>query len=304
MLSSLPDFPTFQELTLNLAVELRPLLRALEPPISEFTSTNLYLFRRAHGYRVSRLANLLLIVGKGYDGKRYAFPPLGEGDVTDASLRLCDWLSSTGEELPVLAPVPAPWVEAHFGGPGWSAVVDRDQADYVYRRDDLATLPGKSYHKKKNRLARFLREEAEGYDYAPLGPDHVDSCRELASGWCTLRCSIDRPSTYLETAAADDALVHARELGLRGGVILLQGRVAAFCLGEELNAHTFVVHFEKAEAGREGLAQLINRDFCLHGLESYEFVNREQDLGDPGLRKAKESYHPAFYAEKYRVSLV
>ncbi|MBE0617666.1 MAG: DUF2156 domain-containing protein, partial [Proteobacteria bacterium] len=65
---------------------------------------------------------------------------------------------------------------------------------------------------------------------------------------------------------------------------------------------TFVVHFEKAEPDREGLAQLINREFCLHGLHGYAYVNREQDLGDPGLRQAKESYNPVFLAAKYRVT--
>lgn len=304
LFASLPEFPSFREVTLELALALQPFFRSLAPAVSEFTATNLYLFRRAHGYRASRRGRLLLLVAKGYDGKGYAFPPLGEGDVEEASLRLCDWLSSQGEETPILFPVPAGLRDAHFGTGGWRAEGDRAQADYVYRREDLATLQGKSFHKRKNRLAKFLREEADGYSYSPLGAEHVDACRELASGWCSIRCSLDRPSTYLETAAADDALVHAEVLGLRGGVISLRGEVAAFCLGEPLNPETFVVHFEKAQAGHEGLAQLINRDFCLRELGEYSFVNREQDLGDPGLRRAKESYHPVFLAEKYRISPV
>jgi hypothetical protein len=84
-------------------------------------------------------------------------------------------------------------------------------------------------------------------------------------------------------------------------VIREEGRVRAFCLGEELNPESFVVHFEKTEPGREGLAQIINRDFCLRGLCGYRFVNREQDLGDPGLRQAKEAYHPVLLTEKFRV---
>jgi hypothetical protein len=301
MLEPIPEFPTFCEVSLGLASVLGPFFRALRPSISEFSFTNLFLFRKAHSYRLSRSEGLLLVTAKGYDGVPYAFPPLGKGDVGGAALRLCDLLSAQGAE-PLLFPVPTPELEAHFGKGGWRAIADRDQADYVYLREELATLPGKSFHKRKNRLLKFLREEGEGYRYSPLGAEHVEECRSLASGWCEVRCSVERPSTYLETAAVNEALVHREELGLSGGVILLGGRVAAFCLGERLNDETFVVHFEKAESGREGLAQLISRDFCLHELAGYTYVNREQDLGDEGLRQAKQAYRPVFLAEKYRAS--
>jgi hypothetical protein len=300
MLSSVPDFPAFVDVSLELSSGLGPFLRALAPPISEFTFTNLYLFRRAHDYRVSKLGGLLLVRARGYDGTPYAFPPLGEGNVSEAAFRLCDVLAAEGA-APLIFPVPASTLAAHFAAGGWVATGDRDQADYVYLREELATLPGAKFHKRKNRLLKFLREEGEGYAYAPLGAEHVEECRRLASGWCEIRCSLDRPSTYLETEAAVDALVHRDELSLKGGVILLAGQVAAFSLGEELNDDTFVVHFEKAEAGREGLAQLISRDFCLRDLGQYTYVNREQDLGDPGLRQAKQSYRPVALAEKYRL---
>ncbi|MBI5015534.1 MAG: DUF2156 domain-containing protein [Deltaproteobacteria bacterium] len=301
MLEGIPEFPSFCEVTLDLAPALAPFLRSLSPEVSEFTFTNLYLFRAAHAYRVSRRAGLLLVTARGYDGTPYAFPPLGSGDVEEAALRLCEHLVGQGA-APLLSPVPSALARSVFGGPRWVVTPDRDQADYVYRRDDLAELPGKAYHKRKNRLAKLLREEAEGYAYGALGEDHVEDCLALAEGWCELRCSIERPSTFLETAATREALTCRDRLGLRGGVVLLGGRARAFCLGEELNPETFVVHFEKAELGREGLAQLINRDFCLRGLQGYRYVNREQDLGDPGLRQAKEAYHPAFLVEKCRVA--
>ena len=97
------------------------------------------------------------------------------------------------------------------------------------------------------------------------------------------------------------ALDHREEMGLVGGVTLVKGQVAAYCLGEPLNSDTFVVHFEKTEPGRDGLAQVINRDYCRNALGEFAFVNREQDLGDEGLRQAKESYYPEFLAEKFRI---
>jgi hypothetical protein len=271
--------------------------------LAEFTFANLFLFRKAHAYRVSRRGELLLITAKGYNGQPYAFPPLGDGDVEEAAQLLCRKLREEGVP-PVLFPVPRALLERCFPASGWSWELDRDQADYVYSRDDLAQLPGKKYHKRRNRLLKFLREEVGEYAYEELRPEHVVGCRALAAGWCEIRCSAERPSTFLETAATLEALELHEGLGLRGAVILEQGRVRAFCLGEELNPETFVVHFEKVEPDREGLAQLINREFCLRGLPGYRFVNREQDLGDPGLRRAKEAYYPVLLTEKFRVQPV
>jgi hypothetical protein len=299
-LDHIPEFPQFCELTPDLAAAVRPALYSIGPTISEFTFANLFLFRKAHGYRVSRMDQLLLVAGHGYDGRIYGFPPIGVGPVDEAALRLCDYLASHGAS-PVLFPVPRGMLESNYSGSRWRAEADRDQADYVYLREELATLSGKRFHKRKNRLLKYLREEAQDYSYGPLEDEHLDDCLELASGWCQIRCSADRPSTFLETGAAIEALRLRAELGLRGGVILLEGKARAFCLGEPLNPETFVVHFEKAEAAKDGLAQLINRDFCLLGLPGYRYVNREQDLGDSGLRQAKEAYRPVFLEEKYRV---
>jgi uncharacterized protein len=297
---SIPEFPEFRAVDLDVRDPLRAAFRALRPEVSEFSFANLFLFRRAHGYRVSRLGPMLLITGQGYDGRPYAFPPLGEGPADEAALRLCDQLASSGLE-PALFPVPSSQLERTFHAGRWRASAERDQFDYVYSREELATLPGSKFHKRRNRLAKFLREEARDYEYAPLGPEHLERCMALSAHWCEIRCSPERPSTYDETQAAQEALQHREALGLVGGVVSLAGEVAAFCLGEELNPETFVVHFEKCQTGREGLAQLINRDFCLYGLPEYRYVNREQDLGDPGLRQAKEQYNPLFLVEKYRV---
>ena len=131
---------------------------------------------------------------------------------------------------------------------------------------------------------------------------HADQCMELARRWCDERCSPQRPSSYRETDAAAEAVEKRTELGLIGGVGLLEGRVGAWCLGEALGADTFVVHFEKTLPGYDGIAQAISSDFCKSTISGYDWVNREQDMGDPGLRMAKESYHPARLAEKFIVT--
>ena len=121
----------------------------------------------------------------------------------------------------------------------------------------------------------------------------------LADQWCEVRCSLEVPSTYRETEAAVEGLERMEELELSGGVVLIDGKVAAYCLGERLDNNTFVVHFEKARPGIEGLAQLLSRDYCAKTIRNFKFVNREQDLGDPGLRQAKRGYNPVHMAEKF-----
>ena len=108
-------------------------------------------------------------------------------------------------------------------------------------------------------------------------------------------------SLALETAACAEALQLAEPLGLQGVMVLVAGRVVAFALGERLNRETAVCHFEKADPFMEGAGQLVNREFCRLLFTDCLYVNREQDLGEPGLRGAKSSYHPVALLEKYRV---
>ncbi|MBN2231645.1 MAG: DUF2156 domain-containing protein [Deltaproteobacteria bacterium] len=295
---SLPRFPQFTPMTLELAPAAGELLALVRPRISEYTATNLFLFRDLHDYRVCRRDDFLFVTGRGYGGEHYAFPPLGAGDGRAAVADFAVWLADVG--LPVRFFPVAAGLRDWFPADRWSAADDRDQADYVYLREELATLPGKRFHKRRNRLAKLLREEVWDYTYAPLGDEHHEQCRELAAGWCDIRCSLERPSTFQETRAADEALVYRHRLGLAGGVIVSDGRVRAFCLGEPLDEETFVVHFEKTEPGRDGLAPLINRDFCAALPAVYRYVNREQDLGDPGLRQAKTGYNPCRLDGKFR----
>lgn len=307
-MDKIPPFPEFAPVSLELVPELKEILSDLKTEISEFTAAGLYLFGKIHQYKVSRWNNAIFITGKGYDGKPYAFPPLmagGAGTALEASIVLYNYLAerlAAGGSGPELFPVSGAMVDAVYSSNGqWTCSSDRDQADYVYSVEELARLPGKSHHKRRNRLNKFLASINNDYTYEEFDDRHAEGCLETADSWCGIRCSLDRPSTYVETEAAKTAVLNRKKLGLRGGVIILGGKIKAFCLGEELNPETFVMHFEKSDPELDGLASLINRDFCLNSLKGYKLVNREQDLGEPGLRQAKESYRPFFLTEKFRV---
>jgi uncharacterized protein len=177
----------------------------------------------------------------------------------------------------------------------------REQFDYVYRSTDLIQLAGRKYHSKRNHLNKFARSYA--FTYEPLRQDHVDPCLKLAENWCQWRRCEDDLNLAGEWDAIREALNHLPQLAYQGGVILMNHQVEAFALGELLNEATAVVHIEKANPEIPGMYALINQQFCEHCWSRVPFVNREQDLGEPGLRKAKLSYYPDHLLEKFRIRL-
>jgi len=176
-----------------------------------------------------------------------------------------------------------------------------DHFDYVYRVQDLATLKGRKYHKKKNHLNRFRRHYS--FEYRPVSDALIEDCIHVLKRWCDWKECDKNPFIRVEFEAVHEALLHVKPLELDGGVILIDDKVMAFTLGEMLNKNTAVIHAEKADPEVPELFVVINQQFCEHQYSGARYINREQDLGQSGLRKAKHSYHPDHMVEKYRICL-
>ncbi len=174
---------------------------------------------------------------------------------------------------------------------------DRDNWDYVYLREKLATLSGRKYHSKKNHVNAFKKENPD-YAYEPITAANKDECIAFAEVWCEHREEED-PSIKCEMCAIKEALDNMEPLGIKGGLIRLKGKVEAFSFGELLNKDTAVVHVEKANPEIRGLYSIINMEFAANVFPQVTYLNREEDMGKDGLRKAKESYNPEFMVHKY-----
>lgn len=172
----------------------------------------------------------------------------------------------------------------------------RDYFDYIYLRKDLAGLKGKNYQPKRNHVNKFKKEYS--YEYLPLHPGLLTQCLDFESRWCMEHDYIELESLKTERRALTYALHHYEELGLTGGTIFANGEMAAFTFGSPINSYTFDVQFEKASIRLDGAYSIINQEFAAHLPEQYIYINREEDLGIPGLRQAKLSYHPAILLEK------
>ena len=172
---------------------------------------------------------------------------------------------------------------------------DEGNHDYVYAIDDLADLKGRKYHSKKNHVNRFL-ENYPDYRAEPLGVENIDAARRLIDQWYDDRIRENPESdVMMERAAIDKALNTYTDIGMEALVLMNGEDALAVTFGSRLSDDTFDVHFEKAASGVQGAYAVINRDFAGYIREKYpdvKFLNREEDMGIEGLRKAKQSYHP------------
>lgn len=178
---------------------------------------------------------------------------------------------------------------------------DRDEAEYVYLTEKLIHLTGKKYHGKRNHINRF--NENHEWTYEPITDENALECIVMLMEWKIESDDKENIDKKHEITVAKDALLYYKELGLNGGLIRSEGKVIAFALGEKVNDDMFVVHFEKAFADIQGAYPIINQQFAKNVASNYLYLNREEDCGDEGLRKAKLSYRPEFMVEKAFVTL-
>jgi hypothetical protein len=179
---------------------------------------------------------------------------------------------------------------------------ERGHWDYLYSVMDLVELKGNRYHKKKNLLNQFSRKY--DFTYLPFGADMVDQAKAMQTDWCTWRDCESSDILSSENRAIFNILKEWRQLaGLFGGALMVDGSMVAYTVAEALTRDILLIHFEKGDTAYKGIYQAINQKFLANSASNYTFVNREQDLNDEGLRKAKLSYHPVDFIRKYRVTL-
>lgn len=176
----------------------------------------------------------------------------------------------------------------------------RDDEDYIYESKDLITLKGKKFHGKRNHINKF--KENHEWSYESISDANRQECLEMLEVWKEANCETEEVAEddekNAEACAAKTALMYMERLGLVGGAIRAEGKIIAFAMGEPINEDTFVVHFEKAFGVIQGAYPMINQQFAEYEASEYRYINREEDCGEEGLRKAKLSYRPVMMAER------
>ena len=261
----------------------------------ENTFVNMLVWQCAYNNMLA-FSNGQLFIKSG-SGKRESFRlPVG-GNLKEGIRRIEEY-STKGS--------PVFWVQEGPGfeefkalfGSEYSFFEQRDAFDYIYLQSDLAELSGKKYHSKRNHISAFSKK----YDwrYESLSRDNIDSIRLCAEEWYIQNADRLTPSMQCERNGVETILNNIERLDVKGGAIYVGEKAVAFTLGSALSDEVFDIHIEKALGDYAGAYTVINREFAANALKDYKYINREDDMGLEGLRKAKLSYKPAILLKKYR----
>lgn len=275
-------------------------LKEDNPRACEYTFANNYIWAKVYDVQVGTAYGCGVVRYREGERIQYSFP-FGNGSKKSMIAHLKKICAVHGYGLslyPVTDEGRSQLIEWFPGEFEISA--DRDDFDYVYTVEKLLSLKGKKLHGKRNHIARFMDDG--DWQYEPMSEGHISECRRMAKEWTALRAEKWNEEMEQEISVLEVALSNFKELGLCGGVLYKGGELVAFTIGEPLNEDSFVVHFEKAFPDLQGAYPMINQQFVLHEMRNYQYVNREEDTGDPGLRKAKLSYYPDILLRKYRAA--
>jgi len=283
----IPVFPDFVPMSIDLKEDMHPGLNMSPDGVSEYTFSNLYLFRKRYNYQISHIPEKTMIISGQRDGKKFFMTPCGVpgSGVLEALFETHDYWKGLSDS--VLCPN-----RVHLEQWGIEVAEDRNNFDYLYLRSDLAELSGKKYHKKRNLVNAFINSYK--YEERPLTADLVPQAMAVLDRW------VADKGFEGDYVASKEALEQFEQLGMRGAMYYVDGKPAGWCLGESLaKGKMFAVHFEKGIEEYKGIYQFINQAFATALPKHYLHINREQDLGDEGLRQAKLTYRPAGFVRKY-----
>lgn len=296
----------FKEININSKQELDPYFELVDYEACEYCFSTLYMWQHAYntGYYIGE--DFAVIVGE-YEGDSFSIQPLARKEklpeVIDFVIRHFEeenkkiYLRGVNKDI-------VEFLKEKYPNK-FEYIEERDLFDYVYDGESLRTLAGRKNQKKRNHINYFLNEYEGRFEYKLLDKENFKECLDLMKEWTNNKEEHDEFDEGM-----DDELIGIKKIfdnydvlkdKLKVAGIYVDGKLEAFTIGELLNKNMALVHIEKANPEIRGLYPYINQQFIVNEFEDVEFVNREEDLGIEGLRKAKLSYHPCRFVEKYTV---
>jgi uncharacterized protein len=274
-----------------------------QPLAGHLTFTNLILWNDYYQFQWGLNEDILLIQGISSKGNHFFLQPIGSTISPELPQSLLTWLVKNHKQnSPSIIKAEERFLTKVSSNQTILGTESRDDFDYLYSKTDLVELKGKKYHSKKNHLNAFDRNY--NWQFQPLDNNHIDECIAIAEAWYKARTSPEQDTVLLaELKGIAHVLKNRQHLRMQGGVILINGHVEAFSLGDKLNNNTAVIHIEKASPAIPNLSSLINQQSAQNTWGDLEYINRENDVGDPGLRQAKLSYRPIELIKKFTITL-
>jgi hypothetical protein len=300
-MNNYPKFPAFKFIEISDKEFICDILEKYQPETSELTFASFFIWRNFHKFYWSIWNNFLLSYCEK-NNQIYAYEPIGTEKRDKAVRTILEYLHQEKCQYePCIERADKKLVEEIKDIPDFQIKSLREHFDYLYSTEDLINLPGRKYHKKRNLIAKFLKTYQ--FRYEEINSGNIKKCLEFIENWCSIKECETNPSLFEEKNAVIEALNNFEFLNLKGCILIIDNNIQGFSIGERLNKETAVIHIEKANPEIPGLYTLINREFVKNTWSDTKYINREEDLGNTGLRQAKKSYYPIRLVEKFRIKI-
>ena len=271
---------------------------------AEFGFAHLYIWGNNSKIQYAQKDNCLFLKLNFSTEKAFLWPPFPLNKDVDYKKALETAFTYIEEKNlnPILRSVCSPFKEmiAHIF-PDTEFYPTRNNFDYMYLSEKLISLKGKKLHSKRNHINKFMKLFPD-FVYENLTKEHFKECMELYDIWCMDHKSVSSNQSD-ERDSVERALLHLKTLNLTGGCIRINGELKAFTIGEQVLPDMCQIHIEKASKDFDGLYSLVNQQYALHNCSNVKYINREEDMGLEGLRKAKQSYYPDKMVEKFDAAI-
>ena len=294
----------------DITLDVKPLIDSYTKPwmleCSDLSFTNLFIWGMDGKMQYAEKDNVLFIKLHFSSVPMYLWAPIPkygmEVDYKKAILDGIEYMKNAGVE-PTYRSVWTPFRDKIMETCPELYSMPTDIAwDYVYSRESLSTLKGKKLHGKRNHINKFLSKYPD-YEYKRLTPEMVEDCIALYDKWIMEKNEETAKTLQTEKRSVLRALNNMEDLGLVGGTIYIDNKLCAFTVGERLHPHMQLIHIEKGDTNYDGIFPMINQQYVLHECSDVELINREEDMGVEGMRKAKRSYQPIKMIEKHLISV-
>ena len=291
----------FKEIELQDSTWMKPLFNDADMEGCHQKFATVFLWAKINDKRIARVNDYVVIKVMANSEKPFYFYPAGVGDIKPVIELMREDAAKSGHEFVLDGVSPKNIIELDQAFPNSFKYKEvRDNFDYVYLLEKMISLSGKKLSAKRNHINNFKRNHE--WEFEPITKDNIDECWQMNKQWCLDNDCNKSEELQEEACAVKVAFRNFFELELEGGLIRADGKIIAYTIGEVLNSDTYVIHVEKAFSEIQGAYAMINREFAELIKERHPhlvYVNREEDVGDPGLRKAKKSYYPEKMEEKY-----
>lgn len=285
----------FREIDISDKLWIKEILQKSDYRGCEYSFANNMAWKRLANTEICRFNDFYICRSDCEDGG-YSFTfPAGTGDIKQVLDEMKKYSETKGYPLRLWNVSPAQEKLISELGFHTNITITEDSYDYIYLSEELISLKGRKFHKKRNHLKK---SELYNWEYSAITEKDFDECIVFCTSNYNSVSGNESHSAIAEQYAINTYFSYFNEMELSGGIIRCDGKIIALSIGERLNSDTFCVHIEKADTDYQGSYPLINQKFAEHSAYAFKYINREEDMGLEGLRKAKRSYNPVFMVEK------